>query len=86
MNVTAVKHDKLMLSRLQLFRNVDLNSARMSRLLFLCSYKRMTEGETLLSPDVENRYLYVIVSGRLAIRLGPDEDRARRMCRRNVGV
>ena len=74
MNVTAVKHDKLMLSRLQLFRNVDLNSARMSRLLFLCSYKRMTEGETLLSPDVENRYLYVIVSGRLAIRLGPDEE------------
>ena len=74
MNVTAVKHDKLMLSRLQLFRNVDLNSASMDRLLSVCSYKRMTEGEILLSPDVENHYLYVIVSGRLAIRLGPDEE------------
>ena len=74
MNVTAVKHDKLMLSRLQLFRNVDLNSAEMDRLLSQCSYKRMTQDETLLSPDVENHYLYVIVSGRLAIRLGPDEE------------
>ena len=74
MNVTVVKHDKLMLSRLQLFRNVDLNSAEMDRLLSNCSYLRMAEGETLLSPDVENHYLYVIVSGRLAIRLGPDEE------------
>ena len=74
MNVTVVKHDKLMLSRLQLFRNVDLNSAEMDRLLSNCSYLQMAEGETLLSPEVENHYLYVIVSGRLAIRLGPDEE------------
>ena len=74
MNVTVVKHDKLMLARLQLFRNVDLNSAEMDRLLSNCSYLRMAEGETLLSPDVENHYLYVIVSGRLAIRLGPDDE------------
>ena len=74
MNVTVVKHDKLMLSRLQLFRNVDLNSAEMDPLLSQCGYKQMNEGEILLSPDVENHYLYVIVSGRLAIRLGPDEE------------
>ncbi len=74
MNVTAVKHDKLMLSRLQLFRNVDLNSAEMDQLLSHCDYRQMNEGETLLSLDVENHYLYVIVSGRLAIKLGPDED------------
>jgi len=74
MNVTAVKHDKLMLSRLQLFRNVDLNTAEMDRLLSQCNYRQMTEGETLLSRHVENHYLYVIVSGRLAIKLGPDEE------------
>jgi CRP-like cAMP-binding protein len=74
MNVTAVKHDKLMLSRLQLFRNVDLNSASMHRLLSLCSYKRLAEGAILLSLGVKNRYLFVIVSGHLAIRLGPDEE------------
>jgi diguanylate cyclase (GGDEF)-like protein len=74
MNVTAVKHDKLMLSRLQLFRNVDLNSAEMDQLLSQCDYRQMREAETLLSLDVENHYLYVIVTGRLAIKLGPDEE------------
>ncbi|UCB54497.1 MAG: GGDEF domain-containing protein [Thiotrichales bacterium] len=74
MNVTAVKHNKLMLSRLQLFRNVDLNSATMDQLLSQCNYRTMPEGETLLSPDVENPYLYVIITGRFGIRFGPDDE------------
>jgi diguanylate cyclase (GGDEF)-like protein len=31
-------------------------------------------GETLLSPGTENHYLYVIISGRFGIRLGPDDE------------
>jgi len=73
MDMTVVKHDKLMLSRLQLFRNVDLDSAELDQLLSQCSYRQMTEDETLLSPDVENHYLYVIISGRFGIRIGPDD-------------
>ena len=74
MNVTAVKHDKQLLSRLQLFRNVDLYSEAIDGLLSLCDYREMTEGETLLSPEAENHYLYVIISGRLVIQLGPHEE------------
>ncbi len=74
MNVTAEKHNKLMLSRLQLFRNVDLNSAELDQLLSQCSYRQMSDGEMLLSPQVENHYLYVIISGRFVIRLGPDDE------------
>ena len=74
MSVTAVEHNKLMLSRLQLFRNVDLNSAPMDQLLSQCGYRGMQEGETLLSPDQENRYLFVIISGRFGIRLGPEDE------------
>lgn len=74
MNVTAVKHNKLMLSRLQLFRNVDLDSAEVDQLLSQCSYRQMSDGEMLLSPHVENHYLYVIISGRFVIRLGPDDE------------
>ena len=58
-----------MLSRLQLFRNVDLHSAEMESLLSQCGYRTLSEGETLLSPDVVNQYLYVIISGRFGIRL-----------------
>ncbi len=74
MSVTAVEHNKLMLSRLQLFRNVDLNSAQMDQLLSRCGYRDMLEGETLLSPGKENHYLYVIISGRFGIRLGPEDE------------
>lgn len=74
MNVTAVKHDKLMLSRLQLFRNVDLDSAEMDQLLSQCNYRQMSEAETLISPDIENHYLYVIISGRFVIQLSPHEE------------
>ena len=74
MNVTAVKHNKQALSRLQLFRNAELNEAALDRLLSQCNYRRIFAGETLLSPGTENHYLYVIISGRFGIRLGPDDE------------
>jgi diguanylate cyclase (GGDEF)-like protein len=73
-SVSAVLHDKLMLSRLQLFRNVDLDDPALDKLLSTCAYKEMVVGETLLSPESENRYLYVIITGRLVIHLGPFDD------------
>ena len=74
MNVTAVKHNKQALSRLQLFRNVDLDTPALDRLLSQCNYRRIFAGETLLSPGTENHYLYVIISGRFGIRFGPDDE------------
>lgn len=74
MSETAVKHDKPMLSRLPLFRNVDLDAAELDRLLSQCHYRHMAEGETLLSPNKENHYLYVIISGRLGLRFGPEDE------------
>ncbi len=74
MSVAAVKHNKLKLSRLQLFRNVDLDSTELDQLLSQCAYRKMLEGETLLSPEEENHYLYVIISGRFGIRLGPEDE------------
>ena len=74
MDQTAVKHDKRLLSRLQLFRNVDLDNTELDGLLSRCSYRTIAEGETLLSPNQANHYLYVIISGRFGIRLGPDDE------------
>ncbi len=74
MNETVVKHDKLRLSRLQLFRNVDLEEPALDSLLSSCAYREMVAGELLLTPDMENRYLYVIISGRMVIHLGLFDD------------
>ena len=74
MNVTAVTHNKPVLSRLQLFRNADLDSAEMDRLLSLCGYRQLAAAEVLLSPNEGNHYLYVIISGRFVIQLGPDNE------------
>ena len=74
MNEAVVKHDKLRLSRLQLFRNVDLDEPALDSLLSTCAYRDMVAGEMLLSPEMENCYLYVIISGRMVIHLGPFDD------------
>lgn len=68
------EHDKQMLSRLQLFRNVDLNDAEVTQLLDLCEYRHLRHEEILLSTKKINHYLYVLVSGRLVIQLGPYEE------------
>jgi len=74
MSSVETDHDKLLLSRLQLFRNVDLNAKGMDDLLSLCAYRTLEEGEELLSTEVENEYLYVLMSGRLVVNLTEHED------------
>ena len=63
------QHDKLMLSRLQLFRNVKLDSPEVDELLQQCNYRALEPDEVLLSTDRINKYLYVLVQGRLVIQL-----------------
>ncbi|VAW55339.1 diguanylate cyclase/phosphodiesterase (GGDEF & EAL domains) with PAS/PAC sensor(s) [hydrothermal vent metagenome] len=69
MKTAAIKHDKLLLSRLQLFRNVDLEDKALLELLELCEYRLLATDEVILSTEVENYYLYVLLKGRLAIQL-----------------
>ena len=71
---TATEHDKLLLSRLQLFRNVDLHGEEMDELLSYCRYRELEVGEDLLSKNVENEFLYVLMSGRLIITLSDKDD------------
>ena len=68
------QHDKQLLSRLQLFRNVDLDNPDVEKLLKQCSYCQLDKNEVLLSTSKVNHYLYVLVSGRLVIQLGPYEE------------
>lgn len=63
------QHDKLMLSRLQLFRNVKLDDKEVCALLDQCNYRALEPEEVLLSTDKINRHLFVLISGRLVIQL-----------------
>lgn len=74
MSSVDMEHDKLLLSRLQLFRNVDLHAPDMDELLSLCHYRQLGDGDELLSKNTENEYLYVLMSGRLIITLTDHED------------
>jgi diguanylate cyclase (GGDEF)-like protein len=67
-------HDFLLLSRLQLFRNVDLENQAMLDLLELCDYRDLDKGEVILSTESENHYLYILLKGRLVIQLSAYED------------
>lgn len=68
------EHDKRVLARLQLFRNVNLEDSDIESLLDHCTYRELQTGDPLLSTDKENHYLYIIISGRCAIQLGPHEE------------
>jgi len=70
----AKQHDTLMLSRLQLFRNVQLEESAMQDLLDLCSYRQLAKGEVILSTEEENHYLYILLKGRLVIQLASHDD------------
>jgi diguanylate cyclase (GGDEF)-like protein len=67
-------HDTLSLSRLQLFRNVNLENPALLDLLCQCDYLTLKEGEELLSAGQENHYLYIILQGRLALQLALHDD------------
>jgi diguanylate cyclase (GGDEF)-like protein len=71
---STIEHDKLLLSRLQLFRNVDLDNTALLDLLNQCEYRQLVAGEVILSTEAENRYLYILLKGRLAIQLNSHDD------------
>jgi len=74
METSTSVHDTLSLSRVQLFRNVDLENPALLDLLALCSYRQLTVGEILLSTEEENHYLYILLKGRLAIQFNEHDD------------
>ncbi|NOQ87939.1 MAG: diguanylate cyclase [Gammaproteobacteria bacterium] len=74
MEASAIEHDKLQLSRLQLFRNVNLDNPALIDLLAQCDYCHLNAGEVLLSDESENDSLYILLKGRLAIRLNASDD------------
>jgi diguanylate cyclase (GGDEF)-like protein len=71
---STIEHDKLLLSRLQLFRNVDLENAALLDLLSQCEYRQFAAGEVIISTQAENYYLYILLKGRLAIQLNEHDD------------
>lgn len=68
------EHDTSSLSRLQLFRNVDLVKPAFARLLSACQYRQFLKGEIVLSTEEENHYLYILIKGRLVIQLSAHDD------------
>ena len=74
METLVKKHDILSLSRLQLFRNVDLLSPSLHDLLGSCIYRKLAVDEIVLSTRKENHYLYVVLKGRLVIQLSKHDD------------
>jgi diguanylate cyclase (GGDEF)-like protein len=74
METSTVEHDTLLLSRLQLFRNVDLENPALLDLLAMCKYRQLAVGEVILSSEEENHYLYILLKGRLVIQLTAHDD------------
>jgi len=74
MGSTGDKHDTSVLSRLQLFRNVDMHNQGLLDLLALCHYRLVEKGEVVLSTTEENQYLYILIKGRLVVQLGDHDD------------
>lgn len=70
----SVTHDKQLLSRLQLFRNVDLDAPAFDELLNCCPYRELDDGDPLLSLDKENYHLYIVIRGRCVVQLGHYDD------------
>jgi diguanylate cyclase (GGDEF)-like protein len=61
-----------LLSRLQLFRNVDMNS--ISDCISRCEFREVEADKVLLSPEFENNEVYMVISGRLMVYLEyPDQ-------------
>jgi len=74
MGSASDKHDTSVLSRLQLFRNVDMHNQGLLDLLALCDYRSVEKGQIVLSTTEENQYLYILIKGRLVVQLGDHDD------------
>ncbi len=74
MSATTDEHDMHILSRLQLFRNVDMENTGLMKLLLLCKYQQMETEQVVLSAQKTNHFLYILITGRLVIQLGKHDD------------
>ncbi len=70
----TVEHDLSLLSRLQLFRNVDMENPALLDLLVRCEYRTLAADEVILSTVEENHYLFILLKGRLVIQLNSSDD------------
>lgn len=68
------EHDIHILSRLQLFRNVDMKNIAFLKLLSFCKYQQLKTGQVVLSEEKPNYFLYILIKGRLIIQLGRHDD------------
>ena len=74
MSSTTSVHNKQLLSRLQLFRNVDMDNPELLDLLDLCRYRTLAVGEVILSTQAENHYLFILIKGRLMMQFSVHDD------------
>ncbi len=65
------QRNSALLARSQLFRSVDIETVSSS--LSRCHLRELEPGHVLLSPELENRFLYLVISGRLGIHLETPE-------------
>ncbi len=68
MNELSILNDRDLFSRLHLFWDVPLESVK--KYLLECEEVFLEAGDVLISPEFENDFLYIIVSGDLEVRLG----------------
>lgn len=67
------KHDKSLLVRMSLFKNVDLEF--IEAYLDECVYGTLSAGEILLSPNKKNKHIFLLFSGRLKVHLDSVKNR-----------
>lgn len=74
MKLTNDEHDIGVLSRLQLFRNVDMQNQALLDLLQVCRYRHLDTDQVVLSTKEENCFLYIVIKGRLVVQIGDFDD------------
>ena len=67
MSIDDIIQDKALIASIELFRNVPLEP--LEPYLRQCSERHIEPGEVLLAPDSDNRYIYIVLSGYLSVRL-----------------
>lgn len=64
------RRHKPFIPELLLFRNI--HDERLVRVLASCAVRECTEGEVLLAPGQTNHDIFLVLSGRLSVRIGED--------------
>ncbi len=68
------QHNIKVLSRLQLFRNVDMEDSALLKLLSRCQYQYLSAGQVVISRHEKNYFLYILIQGQLVMQLGEHDD------------